>query len=45
MNNFIIDQHKFNELNDKRISDLTESTARKFLEHDTNVPHVEADIF
>ena len=44
LNNFITEQLKFNELTDKTISDLTESTARILLENDTNVHHVQNDI-
>ena len=41
LNNFITDQTKFNDLTDKKISDLTESTAKRFLDIDTNVRQVQ----
>ena len=44
LNNFITDQTKFNDLIDKKISDLTESTAKRFLDIDTNVRQVQTDI-
>ena len=43
LNNFIIDQYKFNEVTEKKISNLIESTAKRFLESDTNVCQVQAD--
>ena len=44
LNNFIIDQLKFIEVTEKKISDLTESAARIFLENDTNERHVKTDV-
>ena len=44
LNNFITDQTKFNDLTDKKISDLTESTAKRFLDIDTNVRQVQTNI-
>ena len=44
LNNFITDQTKFNDLTDKKISDLTESTAKRFLDIYTNVRQVQTNI-
>ena len=44
LNNFITDQTKFNDVTDKKISDLTESTAKRFVDIDTNVPQVQTNI-
>ena len=44
LNNFITDQTKFNDITDKKISDLTEATAKRFLDIDTNVRQVKTNI-
>ena len=44
LNNFITDQTEFNDLTDKKISDLTEFTVKRFLDIDTNVQQVQTNI-
>ena len=44
LNNYVTDQTKFNDTTDKKISDLTESTAKRFLDIDTNVRQVQTNI-